>query len=132
MKYVLKDPRDGELVRWVRQEDDYVPGPGEIVLDEEPPEGWVWDAANGRPRPPTAAEVLAAAKRDAKARLEGRASTEMTNVMPVYRALLLLAKNSADPRFSTLRTLDDKITKKVGEVDAATTPEAAEAVRWEA
>ncbi len=64
---------------------------------------------------------------------EGRASTEMTSVMPVYRALLLLARNSADPRFTTLRAVDDKLSLKHAAVDAATTLDAvATAEKWEA
>lgn len=71
-------------------------------------------------------------KRQKRGEMERRGTDEMQSLLPVYRALLLLARNSADPRFADLRTRDDKITRKIAEVDAATTPEAVEAIRWEA
>jgi hypothetical protein len=132
MYWAISNLVDGQEPSSRRVEPDWPLRPDEILVNEDPT-GKVWDAANRRLRPRTDAEVLAAAKRDAKTRLEGRASTEMTNVMPVYRALLLLARNSADPRFTQLRAVDDKLSLKHASVDAATTLDAvAEAEKWEA
>jgi hypothetical protein len=130
MYWAISNLVDGQEPSYRSVKPDWPLNPGEVLVNEDPT-GKVWDATNGKLRPRTAAEILAEVKGRKKSEMEHRGTGEMQNLLPVYRALLLLAKNSADPRFSNLRSLDDKITKKVGEVDAATTVEAVNAIRWE-
>ncbi len=133
MPYALSNLIDGQVpsYRYVNLPTDALPGEV-VVADADFRDGWVWDAANKRLRPRTDAEVLARAKRDKRAEFEDRGASDMQGVMPVYRALLLLARNSTDPRFANLRAVDDRLSQKQAAVDAATTLEGVGAVKWEA
>ncbi len=140
MPYKLFSLTDGERPGSEYVDASYTPGTGEVVVPnaewEDPAKAdWVWDAANNRLRAPNDADRLKWAKRDGKREVENRGVREMHNTMDVYRALVLLARNTTprDSRLAGLTAIDDKITAKLREVESATTLSGVEsAKKWEA
>lgn len=134
MPYALSNLQDGKVpsARYVTT--DYTASPGEVIVtDSNYREDWVWDAANQSLRALTDTELLAEAKRARKSALEARGVGEMQNVMPVYRALVLLARNTQprDPRLAGLTQVDDKLTSKLARIEAANSISDVESVEWE-
>lgn len=104
--------------------------PGEVLYSREPLPNETWDPLTLSLRSKTTAELLVEAQETQISEIEQQGAAEMSRMLPVYRALILLARNSQDPRFATLKATDDKITQKTLEIKAKTRPEDVALVKW--
>lgn len=129
-KYLLINPQDGKEPGYVAAPPGYAAKPGETVVSEVP-QGWVYDATGKRLRPRTDAELLAKARAEKRAEMDARAAADMANVIPIYRAILHLARGSLDAPFVALRAVDEKLATKNLSVEAAATPETVNLVKWD-
>ena len=137
MPYLLTNLQDGKVPQAHSVPEGHKPGPNEFLLGdveyESTPADWVWDATNKKLRARTSAELLAEAKSRKKAEFEGGAVLRMESTLPVYQAVVKLARNllATDPRFKGLADIEDKRGRGFSQVDQKTTVADVEAMTWD-
>lgn len=136
MAWEIVSPRDGQPCGM-----KYVRGAAEadspaLVFDAVP-EGAVWDAGTGKPRPVNDAERLAAAKEAKRSEL-ARAFVSANTVLypetaPEYAIWLAVPEYAATPngqRPQAIRANIARFRERLAAVNAASTLEAVAAVAW--
>lgn len=136
MPWEIVSPRDGQpcgtkYVRGAAEADNPA-----LVFDTVP-DGAVWDAASGKPRPVNDAEKLGAAKEAKRAELAltfVSANTALyPETAPEYAIWLAVPEYAATPnaqRPQAIRTNIARLTVRLAAVNTATTVEAVVAVVW--
>jgi hypothetical protein len=144
MRYALIDPQDAQEPRYRLIRDEAEAEPNEVVMEEEPPPGWVWDGARSQLREPTEAERLEEAKArkvedfarraiDELAPLftEGRGEHELMFLLAAHvRQICEAVGVQPDARLPEVERVGKKALAKRDEVEAATTPEELEEIGW--
>ncbi len=130
--YALIDPQDGREPSYRLIREAAEAQPGEVVVEQQPPPGSVWEAASKRLRPRTDAENLAVAKEAKRAELHAAFARECEadfGATP-WVAIAVLASSPTDARVTSLKTRATKLRDRLAAVDGATTVAGVEGVRW--
>lgn len=126
--------------------DDYTPRAGEVVRDldglGDNPRRWaaarVWDETSSSPRPPTDAELLAAAKTQQEALVRDSANNESLREVRPFEARIAVAKwarqlaLSAEEQsiFNAENARYNKLVGLVSQIRAATTISQVQGITW--
>ena len=144
MPYALK-PEDGKVPAWRAIKDASDAEAGEVVVQEPPAPGEVWDASENALRPRTEAEQLEEAKAQKVDSFAAKAVDELrpyvTGEHGDREMLYLAAKHikalfdaqglETDPRLDALISTGDKAMQKKEAIGQASTSEDLEAIEWE-
>lgn len=144
MPYLIHPRGDGREPGWSLVSDGHEPQAGEVLVDEMPVPGEVWDEATGALREKGEAERLAEAKAE---KVEAFARRGVADLAPLFtpgvgrdETALLVASHvlaicealniAPDPRLTAVVQTGEKALAKKAEVEAAATPEEVEGIAW--
>lgn len=129
MPYALDNPQDGKEPGWRAVPQNYTPAAGEVLVNDPPPAGWVWNAATGTLRPRTNTEALSLSKatriREIRDALNSWYLQDVRSVegdVTVYKkatGAVLTAEEASI--FNTVNSNYAKRTTAIASVNAATT-----------
>ncbi len=134
MAWEIVSPEDGQScgMKYVR---DATEADNPALVFDVVPDGAVWDAASGKPRPVNDTEKLAAAKTAKKRELEAAFANETSASFgggsdAVFVAVGTGFMNPQDARVTAFRARTQKLQTRLSQVDAASTEAAVAAVAW--
>ena len=142
--YALSNLAEGESPSWRMIRDPKDATGGEVVMEEPPPPGWVWDASAQALREPTDTERLEEAKAhkidefakraidDLAAHFTGEHGRDETMQLLTDTVVRLCQQAGVqyDPRLDEIRAVAVKAYQKKAAIEGAQSPEELEGIAW--